>query len=345
MKFDRSVGNPPYQEYKENTSARSIYPEFMKNAYQVSTSGIFVTPARFLSGCGNAGNIDRAWCREMLNSPHFRVCYHRESNVIFPNTDVMGGIVISEYNACKNYAPIKEYIRSRELRGLLEKIRSDVSKGSMAEILVLQAKIRKEYMQEAGCKEGERRLLSNAFQKMPVFKDKCEKGEIGVYGIEQKSRVKKYIAKKYIDTDQPHAKTHRVLVASSNGSAVLGSGRATPVISKPFCISPDECYTSTYIGFWGQGVEEAENIRTYLSGKFARACVGLKKITQHNHKEVWEVVPKQDFSRSSDIEWGAGVEEVDRQLYQKYRLTEEEREYIEENIVRWDEKKGSVEVQ
>ena len=101
MKFDRSVGNPPYQEYKENTSARSIYPEFMKNAYQVSTSGIFVTPARFLSGCGNAGNIDRAWCREMLNSPHFRVCYHRESKVIFPNTDVMGGIVISEYNACK----------------------------------------------------------------------------------------------------------------------------------------------------------------------------------------------------------------------------------------------------
>ena len=43
-------------------------------------------------------------------------------------------------------------------------------------------------------------------------------------------------------------------------------------------------------------------------------------------------VPMQDFSDSSDINWDVSIEEIDKQLYKKYSLTEEEIGYIELTI-------------
>jgi hypothetical protein len=37
----------------------------------------------------------------------------------------------------------------------------------------------------------------------------------------------------------------------------------------------------------------------------------------------------QDFSSSSDIDWSKSVPEIDKQLYHKYKLTEEEIVFIE----------------
>lgn len=48
MKFDVVIGNPPYQEEKEGTSAKPIYPSFMDSAYEIGEKAILITPARFL---------------------------------------------------------------------------------------------------------------------------------------------------------------------------------------------------------------------------------------------------------------------------------------------------------
>ena len=60
--------------------------------------------------------------------------------------------------------------------------------------------------------------------------------------------------------------------------------------------------------------------------------LGTMKVTQHNHKETWINVPLQDFTVDSDIDWSQSIEDIDRQLYRKYGLSQEEIEFIESKV-------------
>ena len=60
--------------------------------------------------------------------------------------------------------------------------------------------------------------------------------------------------------------------------------------------------------------------------------LGILKITQDNDREVWRLVPLQDFTSSSDIDWTQTVADVDRQLYAKYGLSDEEINFIETHV-------------
>ena len=60
--------------------------------------------------------------------------------------------------------------------------------------------------------------------------------------------------------------------------------------------------------------------------------LGLKKVTQHTTSKVYQFVPLQDFSSRSDIDWEGTQDEIDRQLYAKYGLDDEEIEFIESMI-------------
>ncbi|MBO2518021.1 MAG: restriction endonuclease, partial [Clostridiales bacterium] len=43
--------------------------------------------------------------------------------------------------------------------------------------------------------------------------------------------------------------------------------------------------------------------------------------------------PMQDFSVGSDIDWTQRIHDIDKQLYKKYNLTQEEIEFIESNVI------------
>lgn len=60
--------------------------------------------------------------------------------------------------------------------------------------------------------------------------------------------------------------------------------------------------------------------------------LGVLKRTQDNKKSVWALVPQQDFSIGSDIDWTASVKDIDSQLYEKYKLTKDEIEFIETHV-------------
>jgi len=46
----------------------------------------------------------------------------------------------------------------------------------------------------------------------------------------------------------------------------------------------------------------------------------------------WKYVPLQDFTSQSDIDWSQSVAEIDRQLYKKYGLADNEIEFIETHV-------------
>ncbi len=62
---------------------------------------------------------------------------------------------------------------------------------------------------------------------------------------------------------------------------------------------------------------QAEAALKYVKSKFARAMLGVLKVTQHNPISVWKKVPLQDFSSHSDIDWSQSVNKIDQQLFKK----------------------------
>ena len=55
----------------------------------------------------------------------------------------------------------------------------------------------------------------------------------------------------------------------------------------------------------------------------------MLKATQNGSKPVFRMIPLQDFTAHSDIDWSKSVAEIDRQLYRKYDLTADEIDFIE----------------
>ena len=47
---------------------------------------------------------------------------------------------------------------------------------------------------------------------------------------------------------------------------------------------------------------------------------------------LFKILPLQDFTDKSDIDWNKSIPEIDRQLYKKYNLTDEEIAFIESMI-------------
>lgn len=98
-------------------------------------------------------------------------------------------------------------------------------------------------------------------------------------------------------------------------------------------LSPWEAFTRSFISFGAFDTrEEAENCRKLIMTKFSRALLYVKKATQDNPIDTWVFVPLQDFTPNSDIDWSQSVADIDRQLYAKYGLDEQEIAFIETHV-------------
>ena len=60
--------------------------------------------------------------------------------------------------------------------------------------------------------------------------------------------------------------------------------------------------------------------------------VGILKTSQNILQNVYQFVPIQDFTPESDIDWTKSIGEIDQQLYAKYKLSNEEIEFIDKMI-------------
>lgn len=174
-------------------------------------------------------------------------------------------------------------------------------------------------------------LRSNVFDSLGYIFDECEttKGhkKIAVLGRQNNSRRRRMIREDFLE-DHENLHRYKVIVSRANGEGLFGEK-----LSNPFVGMPEECHTQTFISMGAFATKrEAENLLIYIKTKFSRAMLGIMKKTQNNPKYVWQFVPMQDFTDQSDIDWSRSVEEIDRQLYAKYKLSPEEIEFIETNV-------------
>ena len=341
MKFDVVIGNPPYQEEVGGTrsSQRSIYHLFMKLGFKLSDLTTLITPARFLS---DAGDTPSSFNKAILNDPHFKIVHFvKNADTIFPRTDIKGGIVISLYDKNKDFDPVKLFIPFKELKSIYKKVLPDITQnGSLTDIIYPANKFNLSSLynlypnakSQISSHGKERRLQSNIF-KLEAFHLEKEDTDIGILGVIKNKRTIKYINQDIIDTEfKNNINGYKVIVPKSNGSGTLGEQISSPMLGSPML-----GYTYTFIGIGNFDTKNvAENCMKYVKTKFARVMLGILKITQDNTPEKWKLVPLQDFTQSSDIDWSKNIPEIDQQLYKKYNLSEDEIKFIETKVQAMD---------
>ena len=338
MKFDYVIGNPPYQDETLGDNkgfAPPVYNKFLDASYEIADKVEMIHPARFLF---NAGSTPKAWNEKMLSDPHFKVLhYESDASVMFTNTEIKGGVVISYRDKNKNYGAIKVFTPYEELNSIMKKAAPASEAKSLMETIYIQNKFdleklykdHPEYRAVIGSEGRDKRFRNNIFEKVSIFtEERQNKGDIRVLGVSKNKRVWMYIPEKYVETEHENLKNWKVLVTRVNGSGNLGEVLSTPVVE-----APNEGYTQTFIGIGSFKVEtEAQNALKYIKSKFCRTMLGILKITQDNNRDTWRMVPLQDFTAHSDIDWSKSVVEIDRQLYRKYDLTADEIEFIETHV-------------
>jgi type II restriction enzyme len=335
MKFDFAIGNPPYQipSVGDKPSDESIYHYFMDAAFVVANKVELITPARFLF---NGGNTPKKWNEERLADKHFKVLrYEPDSKIYFSNTDIKGGIAITYRDANADFGSIKIFTSFTELNSILQKVQL-IDHTTITDVIFNQNRFNLDslyidypILKNKVSSEGKERRMTSGCLSYDCFSDhKHSEQDVCILGVINNKRIYKYISPKYVDTSHENLNKYKVIVPANNGSGALGEVLSTPLIGEPLI-----GYTQTFISVGEFDSRDiAENALKYIKSKFARVMLGILKITQNGKKETWKLVPLQDFTDKSDIDWSKSIHEIDLQLYQKYGLNDEEIKFIETMI-------------
>ena len=101
-----------------------------------------------------------------------------------------------------------------------------------------------------------------------------------------------------------------------------------PYLGKPNSVCTDSLYP---IGNF-KTEKEALNLQKYMNTKFLRFMISILKASQNVCQNVYQFVPLQDFTNKSDFDWSKSLADIDKQLFDKYGLSDEERKFINEKI-------------
>ncbi|OLT30932.1 restriction endonuclease [Kytococcus sp. CUA-901] len=337
-KFDVVIGNPPYQEEATGSGTRDtpLYHLFMDAAYEVGSKAVLITPARFLF---NAGFTPKAWNLKMLADPRLSVPHYVPNSAqLFPGTDIKGGIAVTSWDEDRDGEPIATFTSSPELNQILQSV-VESGDGSLAGIVSSgRAYYFTQAMHDAHpeasalmSSDAQFRVSTNAFEQLPFLftAEKPPGGDeyVQVVGLIKNKRFTRWTLSDYL-TGPESFDAYKVVVPAANGAGHFGEALASPAVA-----GPGVAVTQTFITI-GSFTEEAgaEACLAYVKTKFARTMLGVLKITQHNPAKTWKHVPLQDFTSKSDIDWSQPIPEIDRQLYAKYGLDDDEIAFIEEKV-------------
>ena len=334
-KFYAVIGNPPYQEESEGNQRKTpIYNYFMDESFKVAAKAELITPARFLF---DAGQTPKDWNRKMLSDSHFKVMkFEADASMVFSEVEIKGGVAITYRDADSEFEPIGTFVAWEPMQSVLSKVSaacepslSSLVTGAVPYKYSDEAKSQHpEYVEQMGKSLD---LRTNALDKLfgkLFFRDKQgDSNYVAVYGLFNKKREYLWIKRSYIDVPD-NFDGFKVLLSKASGAGTFGEKLASLAVA-----SKQVAHTQSFVSMGNFNTEaEADALVKYLKTKFARALLGILKVTQDVTPRVWGLVPQQDFSSSSNLDWSLPVADIDRQLYAKYGLDDEEIQFIESHV-------------
>ncbi|MHB1841557.1 MAG: Eco57I restriction-modification methylase domain-containing protein [Sulfobacillus sp.] len=323
MKFDVIVGNPPYQMDDEGGHRPvPIYNKFVEQALALDPAYIaMVTPSRWMAG--GLGLAD--YRAKMLADPRIRVLVdYPVASELFPGVEIKGGVSYFLWDRDNPGQCRMTTIRGDEIYGPTER--------NLAEFDILVRDSRALPILERVMKKKEDSFSSLVASVRPFgdqlrsnFKrfDKVKKStsQYKLYMNEGLNRRQYWVESSFVKNNLELVSAWKVLVpkAGSDGGQTLPDA----VLGKPIIAEPGSVCTETYLAIGPFATnDEAASALSYLTTRFARFLISVRKPGQDNVPSTFLWVPGQDWDRS----W------TDDELYSKYAITEEEQAYIETMI-------------
>ena len=345
MKFDVIIGNPPYQEEVEGDNkqfASPVYNYFIDESQKVAERIELIHPARFLF---NAGATPKKWNNKMLKDEHLKILnYTSNSMDVFPNININGGVVITYWEKNKKFKPIVSFTPFDSLSTIREKVTNNnfISFSEIVyprDVYVFDECLYKDYpIFEGRQSKGHRYDVGSNIMDLfgELFEDEKPQNDSDysrLLGRYKNERTYKWLKRKYLIAPDNHD-SYKVVIAKADGAAgQIGKPIPAKICGRPIIGFPSDSQTASFISIGKfKDIKEAECCKSYIQTKFARALLGVLKVTQSLTKDVWTYVPLQDFTSSSDIDWSKPVTEIDEQLFDKYDLNEQERDFIRTKV-------------
>jgi len=322
MQFDVIIGNPPYQldDGGYGTSAAPIYQLFVEKALALDPRyAVFVTPSRWMAG---GKGLDKYRERMLADKRLRKLVDYPKLYEGFPGVKIRGGIsyflwdrdhggpceVQTIWDGKPTGPPIARHldaydvlVRRNEAVPILEKV-----KAKSEPTLDLRVSSQKPFG------------LRTFFHGRPDasgFKD-----PVKLFGSQKVS----WVERSEIPTNSAWIDKWKVLMTRVQGTSAAVE---TKFLRKPIVAGPGTACTESYLVAGLFDTErEAANYAGYLSTRFVRFLVSLRKSTQDAPKHVYRFVPDLPL----DQEW------TDAKLYTRYGLTEQEIGFIESQVAEHD---------
>jgi site-specific DNA-methyltransferase (adenine-specific) len=324
MKFDVIIGNPPYQLEigieKDNYSI-PLYHKFVEQAKKLCPKYLtMIIPSRWFAGGRGLDDFRK----DMLSDNRLKVIVdYPDATECFTNgIDLSGGVCYflwdKDYHGnCRVSSIQNGKEKSTMFRPLLENncdtfIRFNEAVPILHKIQSFKEKSFSQYVSP--------QTPFGIISSFSKYQDVPFQGSVELLCV----KGKKYIDKAYVTKNKQWIGSYKIYISKSYGERGAYPYR---FLAKPMIGYPESCCTQTYLMLGPFNDEkECKNVISYIHTRFFRFCVMLKKNTQDAMRNVYSLVPLQDFSHP----W------TDEMLYQKYGLTDEEIAFVESMICPMD---------
>jgi site-specific DNA-methyltransferase (adenine-specific) len=321
MKFDVIIGNPPYQMSGGGggTNDTPLYNVFVEEAIKLNPRYLsMIIPSRWMAG----GRGLEGFRTQLLSDNRVRhlIDFAQMEN-LFPGVDFEGGVCYFLWDrdnpgecsstfvlgdetvgpTSRNLGEFDVFVRDERALEILRKALkttepsfSDLVSGDTPFGLATNF---------AGYRKGDRQV-----------------GDLKLFMNQGGKRVEHWVADEAITKNRNLIGQWKVMVPEAYGER----GAVPAFVLGPTMIGgPKTVCSQTYlcVGPFASK-DEASSCSSYMSTRFFRFLVSLRKISQHAMKSVYSWVPQQTWDRT----W------TDAALYEKYDITPEEQGYIQSMV-------------
>ena len=345
MKIDAIIGNPPYQVMDGGAGAEDaaapIYHKFVILAKQLGSQFIsLIMPSKWMIG----GRSELApFLEEMKNDHHLAyIKDYRDDRSIFPTAHNDGGVCYFLWDKNKtNKSIVYSYVtmEGEEIKGgnqlhnkFFDYVIRDIRVFPILEKIHQLNPSKFSKIVSKTRPFGLRKDIFNNPDKYPQSLLAFEpfKNSIKVFGVKGKKggakRIFGYITEKNIIDKYDALNKYKLFFTTTYSSDAV----TPPEYIKGY---PKDICTETFllVGTF-QRENEMNHCAKYMETSFFRFLLFLGHGTMQVNQKVFSLIPLQDFTSSSDINWSQTIEEIDKQLYTKYHLSEDEIAFIERMI-------------
>lgn len=326
MKFNAIVGNPPYQvmDGGAGTSAKPVYNLFVDMARQLKPSyASMIMPAKWFTDGKGLDNFRASMFADKRVSKIFDFIDSRDC---FSNVDIAGGICYFLWDSSNesdcSFTSVKGAERTSSIRNL-SSMSEFIRHAEAAEIVEKTKSLSSIFLDTVVCARSPFGLRTYVTpMKSGSLTLKFNKGK----GPYEDSAIK--VGREMI----PQWKNIISYLTAEHAGQTDKEGRKK-LLSSLDILAPNEICTETYMVIGHFNTElECRNMDKYARTSFFRFLVSQLAATQHLSKGKFALVPIQDFTAESDIDWSKNISEIDTQLYAKYGLSEDEISFIESMI-------------